>query len=54
MEFVVRIEARLAGRTVKTSDVLTIVRPAVVVGEEELGLSLKDGKALVNSEQSLA
>jgi hypothetical protein len=47
MEFVVRFEARLASRSVKTSDVLTIVRPGVVVGEEELGLSLEDGKALL-------
>jgi hypothetical protein len=34
MEFIVRIEARLAGRTVKTCEVLTIARPGVVLGEE--------------------
>jgi hypothetical protein len=32
MEFVDRIEARLAGRVVKTYDVATIARPEVVTG----------------------
>jgi hypothetical protein len=52
MEFVVRIEARLAGRVVKTCDVATIARPGVVTGEEELGLSLEDGKEIVREIQS--
>jgi hypothetical protein len=41
MEFVVRIEARLAGRLVKTCDAATIARPGVVMGGEELGLSIE-------------
>jgi hypothetical protein len=52
MEFVVRIEARLAGRVVKTCDVATIPRPGVVTGGEELGLSLEDGKEIVREMQS--
>ena len=35
MEFLVRIEARLAGRVVKTRDVAMIARPGVVMGGEE-------------------
>jgi hypothetical protein len=52
MEFVVRIEARLAGRLVKTCDAATIARPGVVMGGEELGLSLEDGKEIVRELQS--
>ena len=52
MEFIVRIEARLAGRVVKTCDVATIARPGVVMGGEELGLSLEDGKEIVRELQS--
>jgi hypothetical protein len=52
MEFIVRVEARLAGRLVKVCDVVTIARPGVVRGEEELGLSLEDGKEIVRELQS--
>ena len=52
MEFIVRIEARLAGRVVKTCDVATIARPGVLIGGEELGLSLEDGKEIVRELQS--
>jgi hypothetical protein len=52
MEFIVRVEARLAGRVVKVCDVATIARPGVIRGEEELGLSLEDGKAIVRELQS--
>jgi hypothetical protein len=52
MEFLVRIEARLAGRVVKTCDVAMIARPGVVMGGEELGLSLEDGKEIVRELQS--
>jgi hypothetical protein len=52
MEFIVRVEARLAGRVVKVCDVVTIARPGVVRGEEELGLSLEDGKEIVRELQS--
>ena len=52
MEFIVRVEARLAGRVVKACDVVTIARPGVVRGEEELGLSLEDGKEIVRELQS--
>jgi hypothetical protein len=52
MEFVVRIEARLAGRVVKTCDVATIARPGVVMGGEERGLSLEDGKEIVRELQA--
>jgi hypothetical protein len=52
MEFVVRIEARLAGRVVETCDVATIPRPGVVTGGEESGLSLEDGKEIVREIQS--
>jgi hypothetical protein len=40
MEFLVSIEARLAGRVVKTCEVAMIARPGVVMGGEELPLSL--------------
>jgi hypothetical protein len=52
MEFLVRIEARLAGRVVKTCDVAMIALPGVVMGGEELGLSLEDGKEIVRELQS--
>jgi len=52
MEFIVRVEARLAGRVVKSCDVATIARPGVVIGGEELGLSLEDGKEIVRELQS--
>ncbi len=52
MEFLVRIEARLAGRVVKTCDVAMIARPGVVMGGEELGLSLENGKEIVRELQS--
>jgi len=52
MEFLVRIEARLAGRVVKSCDVAMIARPGVVMGGEELGLSLEDGKEIVRELQS--
>jgi hypothetical protein len=52
MEFIVRVEARLARRVVKVCDVVTIARPGVVRGEEELGLSLEDGKEIVRELQS--
>src|SRR5450631_4151889 len=52
MEFIARVKARLAGRVVKVCDVVTIARPGVVRGEEELGLSLEDGKEIVRELQS--
>jgi hypothetical protein len=52
MEFIVRVEARLTGRVVKTPGVTTIARPGVVIGTEELGLSLEDGKEIVRELQS--
>jgi hypothetical protein len=52
MEFIVRIEARLAGRVLKTCDVATIARPGVLIGEEELGLSPEDGKEILRELQS--
>ncbi len=49
MEFIIRVEARLAGRIAKVCDAATIARPGVLRGEQELGLSLEDGKEIVRN-----
>ena len=40
MEFIIRVEARLAGKIVETRDIAKITRVAAGLGAEELGLTL--------------
>ena len=47
MEFIIRVEARLAGKVFETRDVAKITRGAAGIGAEELGLTLEDGKEIL-------
>ena len=51
MEFIIRVEARLAGKVFETRDVATIARVAASIGAEELGLTLEDGKEILRHVQ---
>lgn len=52
MEFIIRIEARLAGKVLNTHDVATITRAAAGLGPEELGLTLEQGKQIARQVQT--
>ena len=51
MEFIIRVEARLAGKIVETRDIAKITRVAAGLGAEELGLTLEDGKDILRHVQ---
>ena len=48
MEFIIRVEARLAGKIVKIRDIAKITRVAAGIGAEELGLTLENGKDILH------
>jgi hypothetical protein len=53
MEFIVRVETRLDGKVLETTDVAVIGRRAAGIGPEELGLTLDDeGKDLLPADSS--
>jgi hypothetical protein len=52
MEFIVRVETRLAGKILETIDVAEIDRKAAGIGPEELGLTLAEGKYLLRQIQA--
>ena len=51
MEFVIWVETRIAGRTADIRQVATVERPAGIKAEEEIGLSLADGKVVIRQIQ---
>ena len=51
MEFVIWVETRIAGRTEDIRQVATVERPAGIKAEEEIGLSLADGKVFIRQIQ---
>jgi len=51
MEFIVWVETRLDGRTLAIREVAKLERAAYPAGPEELGLTLKDGKTVLEQVQ---
>src|SRR5277367_4447165 len=51
MEFVIWVETRIAGRTADIRQVATVERAAGIKAEEEIGLSLADGKVVIRQIQ---
>jgi hypothetical protein len=51
MEFIIWVETRVAGRTADIRQVATVERPAGIKAEEEIGLSLADGKVVIRQIQ---
>jgi hypothetical protein len=47
MEFIVWVETRLAGKRLEIQEVAKVEREVTGVGPEELGLTLADGKTVV-------
>jgi hypothetical protein len=51
MEFIIWVETKIAGRTADIRQVATVERPAGIKAEEEIGLSLADGKVFIRQIQ---
>jgi hypothetical protein len=52
MEFVIWVEARLAGKTIEVCPVASVERAASGIEPEELGLTLQDGKTVLKQVQA--
>jgi hypothetical protein len=52
MEFVIWVETRLAGRTLELRQVASVERSASGIEPEELGLTLQDGKTVLEQVQA--
>ena len=51
MEFVIWVETRIAGRSADIQQVAMVDRPAGIKAAEEIGLSLADGKTIMEEVQ---